>query len=82
MRRLIVLLAFVVAGCAASTNGSDAGADMSMGHCDPKMLFSSCTKQCGFHVCGIGKASCEVGQWQCDCSQAVVCAVGDGGSHD
>jgi hypothetical protein len=82
MRRLIVLLALAVAGCASSTNAPDAGADMSVGHCDAKKLFTSCTQQCGFHVCGIGKASCDVGQWKCDCTQAVACATSDGGGRD
>jgi hypothetical protein len=81
MRRLIVLLAFL-AGCATSTNAADAGADMSVGQCDRKQLFSSCSQQCGFHVCGIGVVSCDAGQWKCDCTQAVPCASSDGGHHD
>jgi hypothetical protein len=81
MGRLIVLLV-LLAGCAASTSGADAGPDLSVSHCDAKILFSSCTQQCGFHVCGIGSASCEVGSWKCDCTQAAPCATGDGGRHD
>jgi hypothetical protein len=81
MRRLIVLLVFV-AGCASSTNASDAGPDLNVATCDRKQLFSACSQQCGFHVCGIGGAECDGGQWKCDCSQAVACANSDGGGHD
>jgi hypothetical protein len=82
MRCLIVLFALAV-GCAASTSASsDGGADMNAGKCDEKTLFSSCSQQCGFHVCGIGSAMCVASLWKCDCTQAVACANGDGGGHD
>lgn len=81
MSRLIVLLA-LVAGCASSSSAPDAAVVMMTGRCDNKTLFSSCSQQCGFHVCGIGSATCDNGQWKCDCSQAVICANGDGGNHD
>jgi hypothetical protein len=87
MRCLIVLLAVfaigLATGCAASTNAADGGADLYAGKCDGKMLFSSCSSQCGFNVCAIGAASCVASQWKCDCSQAVPCAnAGDGGNRD
>jgi hypothetical protein len=82
MRRLVIILAFAVVGCAASTNAADGGADMAAGVCDSGTLFSSCTEQCGFRVCGIGSATCEGGAWMCDCSQAVLCGNADGGKRD
>ena len=82
MRRLLIAFALAVVGCAASTHAADGGPDLAAGLCDVNTLFSSCSSQCGFRVCGIGLANCEGGQWMCDCTQAVLCSSADGGRRD
>jgi hypothetical protein len=76
MRRLLVVLA-LAAGCASSTNAPPAGPDLAVPMCDRKLLFSQCSSQCGFKVCGIGVATCMGSAWSCDCGQAVPCSSTD-----
>jgi hypothetical protein len=74
-KRFLCIAAFsLLAACASATQGTpDAGADLSVGQCDPKTLFSSCSAQCGEPICIVANATCVGSDWQCDCSQTGPC---------
>ena len=74
MRLLCVAAFSLLAACASATQGpADAGADLSVSHCDPKTLFTSCSDQCHEPICIVASAMCVGGDWVCDCSQTGPC---------
>ena len=77
MRWLVVAVLATAVGCAsASSTAQDAGVDLTVGHCDQAMLFSSCSDQCHEPVCVVSTATCAVsGDWVCDCTQVQACGA-------
>jgi hypothetical protein len=79
MRWLSGIALSLLVGCATSQPPADLASDqdLSVGHCDPQMLFAACSDQCHMQVCIVAAASCEGTQWICDCSKVGPCLMHD-----
>ena len=73
MRFLAAAALTFAIGCASSGKPSDAGVDLTVGHCDPSTLFSSCSDQCHEAVCVVSTAMCNGTDWVCDCTAVQAC---------
>jgi hypothetical protein len=76
MRFLAVVALLWCAGCSSAKPApQDAGVDLTVGNCDPTMVFSSCSAQCHVPVCVVSTATCVGTQWMCDCTQVQACGL-------